>query len=295
MSVRLAPSSFRPSMPFAALVAAVLCLPGATEAGFIAYEGFNYPPGVTRPTLLRGQSGGTGFTGAWTELSGNPVPPSEYSVFSGSLSYPGLPTSGNQVSIAQTAAINGLERFFSQDLNGQVYYLSALVRPLGTVGQGPFGGFFGFYLDSIGGTDVFVGKPGSADQWSLENVGGTGQSRSNFTAVSGQTDLLVLKMDLTSGLDELTLWVNPTLGGTSDPPSFSAFKGDVNVGELDGIALYSTGAFAIDELRVGTSFADVSGAAAAVPEPSSLVLLSLCGACGVGAAWRRRRSEAPPA
>lgn len=286
MSVRAASSSFRLLTPLAAAACgAVLCLPTAAPAGFIAYEGFNYPvTNLPRGTPLNGQNGGTGFSGPWSVLPGSPTPPTNYVInTTGSLSYPGLSTSGNQASIEQSSQINGLRRSFSQDLNGQVYYLSALIRPLGTVATAQF---FGLALDSLGGTDVFVGKPGNANQWSLENVGGTGQSRSNYTAVSGQTDLLVLKMDLTSGLDEFTLWVNPILGPT-DPPSFSAFKGDVNVGELDGLVLYSTGAFAIDEIRLGTSFAEVTPAA--VPEPSSLALLSLCGLCGAGAAWRRRR------
>jgi hypothetical protein len=121
----------------------------------------------------------------------------------------------------------------------------------------------------------------------LENRGGLGQSATNYSPASGQTDLIVLKMELQDGKDQFTLWVNRPIGAT-DPPSFDGFKGDLDTGDLSGIALYGTGAFSVDEIRIGTSYADVVPATA--PEPGSAVLLALLGAVGLPARHVRRKA-----
>ena len=81
---------------------------------------------------------------------------------------------------------------------------------------------------------------------------------------TGQTVLLVLRVDFFAGIDRLTLYANPTPGAAE--PFLGAVKQDRDLGTVTGLTLYSTGAFSVDEIRVGTTFADVVPTAA-VPEP----------------------------
>jgi hypothetical protein len=67
---------------------------------------------------------------------------------------------------------------------------------------------------------------------------------------------LVLRADFTTtGNDLFTLYVNPTPG--ADEPTTGTIKNDFNFGIFNDIILYATGAFSIDEIRIGANYADV--------------------------------------
>lgn len=259
---------------------ALLSVGAIARADLIVYEPFNYAAG----TDLSGLGGGTGFAPGSIWSGG-----ANYDVGAGSLSRPGLASDGNRVtSTAQLSGVTQATRRLGQFLNTGTFYMSFLARPEGTLGEGAFNGFFGLYLDSFFGSpgpDIFVGKPGNAANapWSLEFVGGGSSRATNYRPVVGQTDLLVTRWNLDA--DTVTLWVNPALG--SEPTSFDAQLQvlTVNLTEIGGMTLYSTGAHSLDEIRIGTAYADV--VPAAVPEPSSAALLGLLGIAG--AVWRRRR------
>jgi hypothetical protein len=278
------------------LVGVILaCSPTAARADLIAYEGFNYPVG----TNLNGQNGGSGFAGAWAPGGFNASIFNHLTIGAGSLAFDNLLTSGNHASAGATTAIAGLTRPLAQSLGapGTTAYLSFLLRPEGVLGQGVFNGFFGVTLETQGGSEpqLFIGKPGGGDlnSYVLENRGGVGQVSSGAAAVVGDTVLLVVRADFTAGNDRITLYVNPTPGGPE--PTSGTVKADANFGTITGLTLYSSGAFSIDELRVGTTFADVTpvpaiGPGAAVPEPASLSLLGLGLGGAAGWRWRKRRS-----
>ena len=54
------------------------------------------------------------------------------------------------------------------------------------------------------------------------------------------------------------MYTNPTPGAAE--PSSGTVKNDLNIGTLSSLVIYSGGAFSIDELRVGTTYADVTPA-----------------------------------
>jgi hypothetical protein len=69
------------------------------------------------------------------------------------------------------------------------------------------------------------------------------------------------------GNDHFTLYVNPTPGGPE--PVSGVVKNNSNIGTVAGVTIYSTGAFSIDEFRLGETFADVTPT---IPEPASLAM-----------------------
>jgi len=205
---------------------------------------------------LLGANGGNAFSGPW----GSPSATANYDVGAGSLSFPRLATSGNRVtSAALTSGIGSIIRPLSTPLGepGTTQYFSFLVRPEGVLNEGQFNGFFGLRLETAGATDLFVGKAGGGvlDQFVLENVGGTLQHASGTTVEVGDEYLLVLRADFTAANDVFTLYVDPTPGAAE--PLSGTVKSDVNIGTIDKLIIYSTGAFSIDEIRIGPTFADV--------------------------------------
>jgi hypothetical protein len=274
------------------LTLALLLTAGANaRAGLIAADSFNYQPGST----LLGQNGGTGFSGPWAAGGFNATFSSNYLVGSSSLADGNLTTSGGHVATSATSAIAGITRALSTQLGaaGTTDYVSILLRPDGPLTGGTFNNYFGLYLNSSTGNDVFFGKPGNGPitDYDVESRGGTLQADSGVAAVTGQTVLLVLRADFAAGIDKFTLYVNPTPGGTE--PLSGTVKQDTDIANVSGLTLYSTGAFSADEIRVGTTYADVVPISpAAVPEPASIVLVATAGLMGIGYALRCRKRAA---
>ena len=287
------------SLPLRRSLAAALLLPlavaGPARADLIAYEAFAYTPGSN----LNGSNGGTGWAGAWAAGGSNASVSDHLTVSDSSLAAAGLATSGGRATAGSQSQIAGLTRFFDGDVlgaGGTTSYISVLLRPEGTLGAGQFNGFFGLVLESaLDGPEVFVGKPGSAANapWAIEQRGGSNTAFSNFIPQVGRTDLLVLKAEWGLGepggqaFDRLSLFINPT-AGEPEPMFAHAITTAIDTNRVTGLTLASTGAFSVDELRVGTTFADV--APAPVPEPATAALLAL-GLLAVPVA-RRRRSAA---
>jgi hypothetical protein len=253
----------------------------SAEAVIVSNDSFLYTP---IGSDLLGKSGGTGWNGPWVTGGFNASIHTNYDIAGGSLTYPNLEVSGERASTAAQNAISGLRRplaaAFTQN-DTATRYLSVLLRPEGALNAGALSGFFGVYLDASPGTgdrDLFIGKPGGGalGKWVVEERGGGGQAASPLDVAIGQTTLLVLKSEFRPGNDRFTLYVNP------DPlmpePLTGILKQDMDIGAVDGIVLYSTGAHSIDEIRWGTTFADVTP----VPEPGTIALLvigALTAAC----------------
>lgn len=69
---------------------------------------------------------------------------------------------------------------------------------------------------------------------------------------------LVVKMEFRDGPDQFTLFVNPT-PGQPEPPTKSV-KDDLDLESAEMIYLYSRGTWSVDEIRIGTTWADVTPA-----------------------------------
>lgn len=257
-------------------------LPTVAEAALLAYDGFDYAPAGSD---LLGNSGGFGFSTPWRPGGFNASINTNYDLQSGSLPSGGLVTSGNRVSTNAVTAIAGLTRDFLTPLGvpGTTRYASFLLRPEGQLHGGVFNGFFGVVLEQPVEPELFVGKPGGGaiDRYVLEDRGGSLQVSSGVPTVVGETVFLVLKAEFIAGNDQFTLFMNPVPGAPE--PATGTVKNNSNAGTVAGLTIYSTGAFSIDELRLGETFADVTPA---VPEPAT-VLLALWSAVAVIGARRR--------
>jgi hypothetical protein len=240
---------------------------------------------------LLGKSSGSGWGGPWTTGGFNASTHTNYDIAGGSLTFPGLETSGERVASGAQNAIAGISRTLATPIAANqttTRYLSALMRLDGPLNAGAFNGFFGLYLDGggINQDDLFIGKPGGGQlaQWAVETRGGSGQVPSGELVVPNQTTLLVLKAELRPGADTFSLLVNPALPGP-EPVVYDAVKTGFDLGQVNGMTIYSTGAFSIDEIRWGETYADVTP----VPEPAAVVLAAACLlVAGVAAASSRR-------
>jgi hypothetical protein len=126
--------------------------------------------------------------------------------------------------------------------------------------------------------------------WSLADASGVGGEASSTVSNSLQS-LLVTRTTFGATNDVIDLFVNPPPGAT--PPASPdksltlPHTATYTTVQLAFANLAGSGATLFDEIRIGNSFAVVTGAA--VPEPSTLLL---AGAAGVGGVVvRRRRSR----
>jgi hypothetical protein len=251
-----------------AVTASIALASLVAEAALQSYDGFNYTPAGSN---LLGNAGGFGFNTPWRAGGFNASNNVNYDVQNGSLSFGPLLTTGNRVQSQAVGAIAGLTRDFSTPLGtpGTTSYASFLLRPEGTLHGGAFNGFFGIVFEQPLEPELFIGKPGglAINRYVLEDRGGSLQVASNPAPVVDQTVFLVVKAEFAAGNDQFTLYLNPTPGGPE--PATGLVKSGSDIGTVAGVTIYSTGAFSLDEFRLGDTFADVTPA---VPEPSSLAV-----------------------
>jgi len=233
-----------------ALTAALMFASLPTHASEVVYEGFG-------PSFPIYANGGIGFSGPWAQGGFNAFA-SGYTTNVVSLSYPSLrPGAAGSLSGGAFPAINGAIRYLEQSLgDGTTVYMSFVLRPDGVLSDGIFNGFFGVTLNGVS-NDLFIGKPGGGalDQYVLETRGGIGQVPSGTSTYAGHAALLVVKAQFVSGNDVFTLYTNPKPGSTE--PSSGTVKSDLDLGVVSKIGVYSSGAFTVDEIRIGTTYEDV--------------------------------------
>ncbi len=249
----------------AAVVFTLLLALMATKslASLIAYEPYNYTLGAA-PTFVSGtptQTAGGGFSsgyngGGLTTVAG--------------LSYTGLGTSFNALN--QTAAYSG-ENLASPVASGTVY-ISYLIN----LGSNPGGNLVGLELNT-GGNGMFVGvtAPQSGTQGFYgvnqqagynDNSGNAWQSpTANITY--GTTYFVVVKLTGTGAGWSGSIWINPTANTSAEPATTGTFT--MPQFTLSSCSIVNPagagGNFLFDELRIGTTWADVVDYV--VPAPSA--------------------------
>ncbi len=240
----------------------------------VAYEGFDY----TASSSLASQNGGTGFSGGWTATTGTST-----------IGNPGL-TYGSMNVIGNRATTPVQNTTFSRSLLTTLgsatgtYYFSFILRPDNSSSSN------GAEFALTGSTaSLYVGKPTTGNFYGLDTVGNGGGGTQNLTSTqfaSGTAVLMVLRADFVSGgADTFKLYINPNL--TAEPGSADATKTGYDVGNVSGIQFTGNIGFSFDELRIGTSYADV---ASAVPESGTWVAgFALTGVTAAG--WLQTRKS----
>jgi hypothetical protein len=260
-----------------ALVAGASCLLlQNANATLLFSEPFNQSPGAL---------GGAVNNDSVAWVGGN----SGLNIVSGNLTYPGLADQGgNELQIANATAGTSINTFANQT-SGQIYY-SFLFDPTVVDGANDY------FTAMNPGSTVPGGSGDAIDAYSYPTgkieVRAAAQSASAGTGTAltlGTTYLIVEEIDLTA--KTASLWINPdssTFGGTA--PTATASLSGITATAVDDVgfkAQATTGNYLVDNLLIGTTWADVTPAV--VPEPSTFALAG----AGFGIMFmmiRRRRS-----
>jgi hypothetical protein len=249
----------------------VLTVTGVPVAEAVLHmrESFQYNSGLS--VKDRGTSG-SGWAGAW---SGDSQP----TITSPGLTYTSggdeLIVAGNKASSGSGGSLKKAERTISNtnlDNNGTSLWMSFLIT-----------GATGTAQTNVNLSEkFFVGqgnKTSGASTWTLSDDGQSGFDFNSGVTASGMTAYLVTLIEFASGNETAWLWINPSLSATpSKSSAANGLSGTVIASfEFDKIFMYFSGnnSGAIDELRFGSTFADVSP----VPEPSAVLFGTLV--CGV--------------
>jgi hypothetical protein len=281
------------------LASAALLAP--LQANIILYEGFDYAA-----VALVNQNGGTGFSGAWKSsgLGGDTVtyPGLEYTSGANSLNVVGGYTTVTNTSTA------GSYRDFSAVTAASDTVTTYWISVIASTAGGPYdasGDEASLQFRNANNVElVSVGAFGSSANWRIRAKSATGSTTGFSDAGDTPSSLtqayLVIRVDVdtsASAADNIYLWVDPILG--SEPTIASAMAsitgtnfwndGEFSVSRLRSGLINSgtadTKTLTFDELRLGTSFNDVSP----IPEPAEIAAIMgvLVAALGF---LRRRRS-----
>lgn len=246
----------------------------------IAYEGFDYPAG---PISGKGTSA-DGWAGAWStvDTGGSPGDASDFRVVESGLSYTDgrgrpLVTRGNRMQPSHGRYGNAVR---SIDLTpGSHAERAGVIDPAtGRFGKDGTSVWLSF-LASGPATDLaddwvgvslydgsnaqdterlFFGKPIGDTNWGvMENRG-----RKLLSDVpASQRVLFVVRLDFTPGSDGLSLWLNPAL---AVQPNAADAKLTLTLSDLrfDRLRIAGSSRYAVDEVRLGASYRDVTPAAA---------------------------------
>lgn len=220
------------------------------------YDGFNYPNG----SPLGGQGG-------WVNNNtGDSV-----LVAAGNLSYPGFAaSSGNKIKF-DGAGMDPTKRFDSTT-SGTVYY-SFLVKVTSVGSLNTTGGYFAGYYNTTTGTTtgapVWTRLDGTSFDFGISARITTPVSWSTIKSLDS-TYLIVASYTFVAGdnNDSAKLWINPpasTFGRTAPEPTVAAVNTTTDLASVVRFMIRQDAAtltpfIEMDELRIGTRWADVTPA-----------------------------------
>lgn len=303
-----------------AATAAMLSLASPARASLLVYEGFNYTPAANG---LNSQNGGTGYSAAYasnnnadvlagsfnyTDALGNKLVTSGNRAFMDSTTV-GSPD-GASAAIAPNRNLNTAN--FTPLTNGPLYVSFMGQQTAGDQRDVTVALFVSTPNDPAGintqerlsighGNPSAAGASDGNTNWGAY-TNAVGQNGAYSTTPATTLSFIVARIDLNvdGTLDRFRVYVNPTLG--SEPVAADVDNSSYNfltsLSEINRVRMRAGGSssstsglnlgasqFAVDEIRIGTTYGDVTPIA--VPEPTSGALC-LVGA-GLLAARRRRR------
>lgn len=295
--------------------AAVLSFPIAAHATLFVYEGFDYAAGAN---ALNSKNGGTGYSAAYssnnnadvvsgsleyTDALGNHLTTLGNHAFMDSTTV-GDPNAASPVSIAPnrnvtTTPFTNLSdaaplyiSFVGQQTAGD---LRDVTVSLFAVNNGTFGTQERL---SIGhGNPSALNATDGNQNWGAYAVA-VGQNGAYSNTPATTQSLIVVRVDLnvSGALDRFRVYVNPNMDAEPTTADAESSSYDFLVGweEINRIRMRAGGSssslglgasqLAVDEIRVGTTYADVTP----IPEPTSALLGSLGAAFLISGRPRRR-------
>ena len=258
-----------------ALVAVASCLlVQSANAALLFSEPFGQTPGALGGAVNAGNS--TAWVGGNNGLT----------IVSGNLTYPGLADQGgNELQITNGSAGSSYNTFANQT-SGQIYYSFLFNPTVVDSGNTYFTAMNAGVATPNGGSDLIDAYYYSTGKIELRGNAQAATAGTGTALTIGTTYLIVEEIDLDA--KTANLWINPTPGAAA--PTATASLSGLTATAIDDVgfkAQSGTGAFMVDNLLIGTTWADVTPAA--VPEPSSFLLAG----AGIGMMVmmiRRRRS-----
>ena len=253
---------------------------GAADPNLLTYEPFAYNQGIGPSSLHFQPNNGTQASNGWDNVSWGQVwgGGTAFIIANGSLSDPShlLMTTGNCTSATGN---NYADRYnvytgLPGHTNVSPTYYSILIRPDNAPTTT---NYYGLELyTSLGNGNVFVGKNGAGLNWGLQQ--NSNQVFSSVACSISQTVFLVVRGEYTpSNSNTFRLYVNPT-PGAPEPGTADAII-TANLGTQNGLNLTTGngGLATFDELRIGTSYADVTPAVTVTANPFVITSIQLLG------------------
>ena len=243
---------------------AALLLTPVAHAALIATEQFSYTAGA-----IAGKNGGSGFTSVWRGGG---------TVDAVGQTYPGLATDGGGYVSDGNNGANFRDLGSTYGADGTTIFVSLLIsaQPGFSTTNPDYAGFSFFDGgDARANERFYLGQTFRQGVYGFVRDGDSDNLSS--ASVSTASSLLVLEINFLAGPDNVSLYINPTTGlaapdGTPTIASVTSFNFD-RIRIQSG---FNAAPFKFDEIRIGTTYADVSPVP--VPEPTSMILLGISGA-----------------
>ena len=243
---------------------AALLLTPVAHAALIATEQFSYTAGA-----IAGKNGGSGFTSVWRGGG---------TVDAVGQTYPGLATDGGGYVSDGNNGANFRDLGSTYGADGTTIFVSLLISAQpGFSTENPDYAGFSFFDggDARANERFYLGQTFRQGVYGFVRDGDSDNLSS--ASVSPASSLLVLEINFLAGPDNVSLYINPTTGlaapdGTPTIASVTSFNFD-RIRIQSG---FNAAPFKFDEIRIGTTYADVSPVP--VPEPTSMILLGFSGA-----------------
>jgi hypothetical protein len=221
-------------------------------------------------TVIYEPFAGTGVLQGQNDWATHSGTASQIQRIAGNLTLSGFATpSGNKVAIVAGNS-EDVNKDLGSDLTGDIY-ASALINVSNLTGLTTTGDYF-LHLATTAGMTVtnfasrlFIKATATGFNLGIVNHSGGGSTPSYVPTeyATGSTYLVVMKYNTTS--NTANLWVNPVIGGAEPAPLLTNNTGTNTATQIRSICIRQagtgsagTGNIQIDEIRVGTTWADVT-------------------------------------